>query len=111
MNEPKFSIGQSVYVMPTVNRTVQVVDRYWEEDLKPEPSYQYKISGSPAWFPESQLKTYEEMEEFLETEYDVESEDNWLYEPLEYDGDTGRAFINGKWIVLDSRRWGRFLLS
>ncbi len=103
MKEPKYTIGQTVYVLPTVNRTTQVSDRVWDANLKPEPSYRYKVASSPAWFPERQLRTEEEMPEDLES---AAPDDNW-----EYDGDTGRALIDGRWVVISPRQWERFLLS
>lgn len=38
---------------------------------------------------------------------DDEDEDEDLGD-YEYDGDTGRAFVNGQWQVVDSSQWDRF---
>jgi len=52
------------------------------------PSYRYKVASSPAWFPERQIRTEEEMPEYLES---AAPDDNWL--------------------VLSPSQWERFLLS
>ncbi|MBV8883904.1 MAG: hypothetical protein JO235_07870 [Chroococcidiopsidaceae cyanobacterium CP_BM_RX_35] len=73
--------------MPTINRTTQVSDRLWDADLKHQPDYRYKVAGSPAWFLETQLKSLEEMPEYL-ADAGPGPNDDW-----EYDGDTGRTYV------------------
>ena len=107
MKEPKYTIGQTVYLMPTANVTVKIGDRTWDESLKPEPSYRYKVEGSPAWFPERCIKSTEEMPEYLESIRDPDGD----IDTSDYDADTGRAFINGIWVVVNDSQWERFLLS
>jgi hypothetical protein len=107
MIEPKFAIGQEVYVAPTVNRIVKIVDRVYDPDSirEGESGYRYRVEGSPAWFPESWLETKEELDERLRE--DAEDDDEESYE---YDGDSGCAFIRGEWRVVDSRAWERWNL-
>lgn len=79
MRPPKFAIGQTVYVMPVVNRTIEVADRYWNNDLKPQPGWVYKVIDSPAWFPEEDLKTHEEVQEHLEEQRYLRQEQPELF--------------------------------
>lgn len=87
MVEPKFSIGEVVYVFPVVNRTATVIDRYWEPDLKPYPGFRYRVAGSPAWFPESQVKSHKEIEAFLREDSCVVADDPDHYDGYAHDGD------------------------
>ena len=100
---PKFQIGDEVHVMGVVNLTETVVDlKYEPKPYRPGWSgYRYKVTGSPVYFHESELEMPEEVKARLTS--DDEKEPEYIY-----DGDTGTAFIDGKWRVVDSMQWERW---
>ena len=109
MNEPKFAVGQSVYISPVVvNATFQIIDRYWDPDLKPAPGFRYKFASSPNWYPEFSLMTPEELAESLAEEEDPLEHDYYSYE---YDADTGKVFKDGRWILVTPSQWERYQQS
>lgn len=104
---PKFQIGNEVHVMGVVNLTERVIAIRYE----PKPyrlgwsGYRYKVTGgSPVYFHESELETPEEVKARLTS--DDEKEPEYIY-----DGDTGTAFINGKWRVVSQTQWERWQRS
>ena len=104
MSDPKFQIGDEVHVMGVVNLTEKIIAiKYHPLPYRPGWSgYRYKVTGgSPVYFHESELETKKEVKARLTS--DDEKEPEYIY-----DGDTGTAFINGKWRVVSSTQWERW---
>lgn len=96
------ALGDEVHVMGVVNLTERVIAiRYEPKPYRPSWSgYRYKVTGNSfVYFHESELETREE----VKARRSCDSE-----EELEYDGDTGKAFIDGEWRVVDSGQWERW---
>ena len=105
-SDPKFQIGDEVHVMGVINVTERVVGLMYDpKTQRPgESGYRYRVTGSPAYFYESDLATPEEIQARLEDEGDDELD----YPEYEYDGDTGCAFINGEWRIVSQTQWERW---
>jgi hypothetical protein len=125
MTKPKFEIGQTVHGSGAVNIIYDVIDRRWDAEPKrrsfdmagAEPSFQYLLGNgrfiedglklkdaTSGWIDECHLFSLEEMREQLQRDRDDEFDDS----EYEYDGDTGKAFINGQWIVVNQQQQDRF---
>lgn len=107
MKPPKFAIGQSVYAFSSLFTVRSVLDRYWDDH---EQVWRYRIDKHVRWISEELLKTEEEMQEVL-GDAAIEDDEDEDFTDYEYDGDTGRALINGQWRVMDSDQWDRFQKS
>lgn len=101
--KPKFTLGEEVHVMGVINVSSWVADRIYDPHCRREgeSGYRYKVDGSPVWFYESQLETPDEIKARIADPEDDEPE-------YQYDGDTGKAFINGHWQVVSSLTWERY---
>lgn len=105
MQPPKFAIGQSIYLTHHLHTAYLVKDRYWDFDRE---TWRYKLGPHPTWFVEASLLSALEVEEILAEEPVVDEDDDEDLGYDSYDGDTGRALINGQWQVVDSDQWDRF---
>lgn len=104
MKPPKFAIGESLYLSLSLHTAHLVKDRYWDFD---RDSWRYKLGPHPTWFLEATLRSELEVQEILAEEPVASDEDEDLGD-YEYDGDTGRALVNGQWHVVNSEQWNRF---